>query len=103
DFEIQNIKEKKIKRVDYTWFRKNENTNYRRPIMFPDDESHITEYVQIKLSDKQNALLDKKRREFLKQHKFVFDKANIIKETTKEYLLELLYLEAKLENIKFKN
>ncbi|CAG8700464.1 17433_t:CDS:2 [Racocetra persica] len=39
----------------------NENTNFRRPIMFPDDEGHITEYIQIKLSDKQNALLDKER------------------------------------------
>ncbi|CAG8848373.1 18373_t:CDS:1, partial [Racocetra persica] len=94
---------KKIKRVDHTWFRENENTNYRRPIMFPYDD-HITEYIQIKLSDKQNALLDKNRQEFLKQHKFVLNKANnIIEEIAKEYLLELLYSEAKLANIKFKN
>ncbi|CAG8785592.1 28082_t:CDS:2, partial [Racocetra persica] len=67
DSEIQNIKEKKKKHVDHTWFRENENTNFRRLIMFPDDEGHITEYIQIKLSDKQNALLDKECREFLKQ------------------------------------
>ncbi|CAG8683245.1 5113_t:CDS:1, partial [Racocetra persica] len=55
------------------------------------------------LSDKQNAFLDKEHRDFLKQHKFILDKAsNIIEETTKEYLLELLY-EVKLANIKFKN
>ncbi|CAG8754507.1 7313_t:CDS:2, partial [Racocetra persica] len=69
-----------------------------------DDEGHITEYIQIKLSDNQNALLDKECQEFLKQHKFVLDKANnIIEETTEEYLFELLYPEAKLANIKFKN
>ncbi|CAG8804891.1 18451_t:CDS:2, partial [Racocetra persica] len=92
------------KKEQFWWFRReNENTNYRRPFMFTDDEEHITEYIQIKLSDKQNALLDKERRDFLKQHKFILDKAsNIIKETTKEYLLELLY-EVKLANIKFKN
>ncbi|CAG8478430.1 3783_t:CDS:1, partial [Racocetra persica] len=73
------------------------------PIMFPDNEEHITEYIQIKLSDKQNALFDKEHREFLKQHKFILDKANnIIEETTKKYLLKLLY-EVKLANIKFKN
>ncbi|CAG8848197.1 757_t:CDS:1, partial [Racocetra persica] len=55
------------------------------------------------MSNKQNALLDKECREFLKQHKFVLDKANnIIEETNEEYLLELLY-EVKLANIKFKN
>ncbi|CAG8539040.1 33054_t:CDS:2, partial [Racocetra persica] len=96
-------KDEKIKRMDHTWFRENENTNFRRPIMYPDDEGHITEYIQIKLNDKQNVLLNKERREFLKRHKFVLDKANIVEETTKEYLLELLYPEAKLANIKFKN
>ncbi|CAG8714247.1 22390_t:CDS:2, partial [Racocetra persica] len=61
----------------------NKNTNFRRPIMFPDDEGHITEYTQIKLSDKQNALLDRKYRDFLKQHKFILDKDNnIIEETS---------------------
>ncbi|CAG8820208.1 26170_t:CDS:2, partial [Racocetra persica] len=65
-------------------------------------KGHITEYIQIKLSDKQNALFDKEYQEFLKRHKFVLDKANnIIKETNGEYLLELLY-EIKLANIKFK-
>ncbi|CAG8489441.1 34459_t:CDS:1 [Racocetra persica] len=105
DFETQESADKKVKKecVDFTWFRENENTNFRRPIMFPDDERHITEYIQIKLSNKQNALLDKERREFLKQHKFVLDKANIVEETTKEFLLELFYPEAKLANIKFKN
>ncbi|CAG8820133.1 4792_t:CDS:1, partial [Racocetra fulgida] len=92
-----------IKKADLTWFRENENTNFRRPIMYPDDDGHITEYTQIKLSSKQNALLDRKHREFLKQHKFILDKENnIIKETSKEYLLELLY-PTKLANIRFKN
>ncbi|CAG8615740.1 7806_t:CDS:2, partial [Racocetra persica] len=72
----------------------NENTNFRRLIMFPDNDGYITEYTQIKLSNKQNAFLNKKHWEFLKQHKFVLDKTNnIIKEISKEYLLELLYLE----------
>ncbi|CAG8753418.1 32372_t:CDS:2, partial [Racocetra persica] len=92
------------KKEQFWWFKENENTNYRRPFIFTDDEGHITEYIQLKLSDKQNALLDKEHREFLKRHKFVLDRAsNIIEETTKEYLLELLYPEAKLANIKFKN
>ncbi|CAG8739514.1 9393_t:CDS:2 [Racocetra fulgida] len=83
---------------------KNENTNFRRPIMYPDNDGHITEYTQIKLSSKQNALLDRKYWEFLKQHKFILDKENnIIEEISKEYLLELLYPEAKLANIRFKN
>ncbi|CAG8719200.1 363_t:CDS:1, partial [Cetraspora pellucida] len=42
--------------------------------------------------------------DFLKQHKFILDKDNnIIEENSKEYLIELLYSEAKLANIKFKN
>ncbi|CAG8801467.1 996_t:CDS:1, partial [Racocetra fulgida] len=101
--DITKIKVKK-EHANFTWFRENENTNFRRPIMYPDDDGHITEYTQIKLSSKQNALLDRKRREFLKLHKFILDKENnIIKETSKEYLLELLYPEAKLANIRFKN
>ncbi|CAG8780446.1 48_t:CDS:2, partial [Racocetra persica] len=67
------------------------------------NKGHITEYIQIKLSDKQNALLDRKHRDFLKQHKFILDKNNIVEATTKDFLLELLYPEAKLANIKFKN
>ncbi|CAG8783545.1 32113_t:CDS:1 [Racocetra persica] len=87
-----------------TWFRENEKTNYRRPIRYPDNDGHIIEYTQIKLSNKQNILLDRKHRDFLKQHKFILDKDNnIIEETSKEYLLELFYLEAKLANIRFKN
>ena len=99
------IIDKKVKeKADLTQFRENENTNYRRLIKYPDDDGHITKYTQIKLNDKQNALLDRKHREFLKQHKFVLDKNNnIIEETSKKYLLELLYLEAKLANIKYKN
>ncbi|CAG8782751.1 27907_t:CDS:1, partial [Racocetra persica] len=94
DSETQESVDKKVKkeRANFTWFRENEKTNFRRPIMYPDDEGHITEYIQIKLSDKQNTLLDRKHREFLKQHKFVLDKNNnIIEATTKEFLLELLY------------
>ncbi|CAG8492158.1 36878_t:CDS:1, partial [Racocetra persica] len=107
DFETQESvidkKSKKKQSTNFTWFRENNNTNYRRPIMYPDNDGHITEYTQIKLNNKQNALLDRKHRDFLKQHKFVLDKENnIIEETSKEYLLELLYL-AKLANIKFKN
>ncbi|CAG8782932.1 35056_t:CDS:1, partial [Racocetra persica] len=67
-----------IKKTDLTWFRENKKTNFRRPIMFPDNEGHITKYIQIKLSDKQNVLFDKERREFLKQYKFVLDKDNNI-------------------------
>ncbi|CAG8840798.1 15233_t:CDS:1, partial [Racocetra persica] len=45
-----------------------------------------------------------KHRDFLKQHKFILDKDNnIIEKTSKEYLLELFYPEAKLANIRFKN
>ncbi|CAG8785202.1 13793_t:CDS:1, partial [Racocetra persica] len=65
-----NSDSEKVKKetANLTWFRENENTNYRRPIMFPDNDGHITEYTQIKLSNKQNALLDRKHRDFLKQH-----------------------------------
>src|ERR1043165_1589257 len=81
------------KKEQFWWFRENENTNYRRPIMYHEYD-HILEYTQIKLSDKHNALLNKQRRNFLKQHKFVLDKDNnIIEENSKEYLLELLYPE----------
>ncbi|CAG8771583.1 10927_t:CDS:2, partial [Racocetra persica] len=91
------------KKEQFWWFRENDNTNFRRPIMYPDNDGYITEYTQIKLNDKQNALLDRKHREFLKQHKFVLDKNNnIIEAITKEFLLELLY-KVKLANIEFKN
>ncbi|CAG8760975.1 19737_t:CDS:1 [Racocetra persica] len=105
DSETQESVDKKVKKehANFTWFRENEKTNYRRPIMFPDNDGYIIEYTQIKLSDKQNALLDRKHREFLKQHKFVLDKNNnIVEATTKEFLLELLY-KVKLANIEFKN
>ncbi|CAG8800759.1 23575_t:CDS:2, partial [Racocetra persica] len=42
-------KSKKKQSANFTWFRENEKTNFQRPIMFPDDEGHITEYIQIKL------------------------------------------------------
>ncbi|CAG8798070.1 18835_t:CDS:2, partial [Racocetra persica] len=63
---------------DDTWFKENKKTNFRRPIIFPDNEKHITEYIQIKLNNKQNILLDKEHQEFLKQYKFVLDKDNNI-------------------------
>ncbi|CAG8843171.1 7585_t:CDS:2, partial [Racocetra persica] len=48
------------------------NINKQQPTISNCEASgHITEYIQIKLSDKQNALLDKEHREFLKRHKFV--------------------------------
>ncbi|CAG8702787.1 11827_t:CDS:1, partial [Cetraspora pellucida] len=50
--------------------------------MYPDNNEHITEYTQIKLSNKQNALFDKQHHKFLKQHKFVLDKNNNIIEET---------------------
>ncbi|CAG8740437.1 8764_t:CDS:2 [Cetraspora pellucida] len=93
-----------IKKTNLTWFRENEKPNFRRPIMYSDDNEHITEYTQIKLSDKQNALLNKDQRPFLKKHEFVLDKdQNIVDKISREYLLELLYSEVKLSNIRFKN
>ncbi|CAG8626114.1 10281_t:CDS:2, partial [Gigaspora rosea] len=38
------------------WFRKNEYTNYRRPMMFPDNNGHIVEYRQIKITKDINIM-----------------------------------------------
>ncbi|CAG8728708.1 10668_t:CDS:1, partial [Cetraspora pellucida] len=56
------------------------------------------------LSKQQKILFDKDQRPFLKEHKFVISKdKNIVDKVSGKYLLELLYPEVKLANIKFKN
>ncbi|CAG8840136.1 3939_t:CDS:1, partial [Racocetra persica] len=47
DTKIVNTEVCTIKKANLTWFRENENTNFRRPIRYPDDYGHITEYTQI--------------------------------------------------------
>ncbi|CAG8617045.1 5756_t:CDS:1, partial [Cetraspora pellucida] len=37
---------KLTKNEKFWWYRDNENMNYRRPLMYPDDNGHITEYIQ---------------------------------------------------------
>ncbi|CAG8704428.1 4042_t:CDS:1, partial [Cetraspora pellucida] len=86
------------------WFRENDQTNYRRPIYYSDDNKKIIENIQIMLSKQQKILFDKDQRPFLKEHEFVIGKnKNIVDKVSGEYLLELLYPEVKLANIKFKN
>ncbi|CAG8728378.1 2217_t:CDS:2, partial [Cetraspora pellucida] len=88
-----------------TWFKENEQTNYRRSIYYPDDNKKITEYIQIILMPKQQKILfDKDQRSFLKEHEFVIGKdKSIVDKVSGEYLLESLYSGVKLANIKFKN
>ncbi|CAG8802870.1 20577_t:CDS:1, partial [Gigaspora rosea] len=40
------------------WFRKNEYINYRCPMMFPDNNGHIVEYRQIKITKDINIMVD---------------------------------------------
>ncbi|CAG8496427.1 13912_t:CDS:1, partial [Gigaspora rosea] len=51
------------------WFYENEDTNYRRPIMFPDNNSHIIEYCQIKITKNINIMVDSEFRSLLKKYK----------------------------------
>ncbi|CAG8772124.1 12550_t:CDS:2, partial [Cetraspora pellucida] len=52
----------------------NEQTNYRRPIYYSDDNKKIIKNIQIMLSKQQKILFDKDQRSFLKEHEFVIGK-----------------------------
>lgn len=84
------------------WFRDNDQQNYRKPIMFSDNEGHITEYLYIKITKQINIMVDKHFKPTLKNHK-IFLKNNELYYTQDKYLLELLFPQHKRENIRFKN
>jgi hypothetical protein len=85
------------------WYRESKITNYRRPIMYPDKNGHITEYTQIKISSEVNILLDRKYRDLIKQHKFRLDKNNNIVNDSSIFLLKLLYPNIDLKLVYYKN
>ncbi|CAG8756196.1 11109_t:CDS:1, partial [Gigaspora rosea] len=69
------------------WFRKNEYINYRYPMMFPDNNRHIVEYRQIKITKDINIMVDSKFRSLLKNYKLFIKKEEIYYDQDK-YLLE---------------
>ncbi|RIB08146.1 hypothetical protein C2G38_2045404 [Gigaspora rosea] len=84
------------------WFRENKDTNYHRPMMFPDNNGHIVEYRQIKITKDINIMVDSKFRSLLKNYKLFVKKEEIYYDQDK-YLLELLFPNHKRENMNFKN
>ncbi|CAG8830226.1 22560_t:CDS:2, partial [Gigaspora margarita] len=92
------------KKEEFWWFRDNEKQNYRKPVMFPDDDGHITEYLQIKLTKDRNFFIDKKYKPLIKNYKLNVDKENnIFDEKSKAFLLEIIYPQTKIDQISFKN
>ncbi|CAG8840319.1 17071_t:CDS:1, partial [Cetraspora pellucida] len=94
---------KLTKNEKFWWYRDNENMNYRRPLMYLDDDGHITEYIQVMITKDKKFLIDLSYKSLIKKHKFIIEKENIIDEKTKIPLLKLLYPEANIDKIKFKN
>ncbi|CAG8852757.1 30320_t:CDS:1, partial [Gigaspora margarita] len=95
---------KLFKKEEFWWFRDNEKQNYRKPVMFPNIDGHITEYLQIKLTKDRNFFIDKKYKLLIKNYKLSLDKKNnIFDRKSKQFLLEIIYSQTKINQIKFKN
>ncbi|CAG8733908.1 12339_t:CDS:1 [Cetraspora pellucida] len=99
-FKIQKTKEADEK---IWWYRDNENMNYRRPLLFPDDDGHITEYIQVKITKDKKFLIELENKPLIKQFYFIFENKTIIDKKTKISLLRILYPETNIDKIKFKN
>ncbi|KAF0364117.1 hypothetical protein F8M41_013906 [Gigaspora margarita] len=97
-------KDIKLSKKEEFWkFRDNEKQNYRKPVMFPNNDSQITEYLQIKVTKERNFFIDKKYKSLIKNYKLNLDKENnIFDEKSKAFLLEIIY-QTKIDQIKFKN
>ncbi|KAF0545632.1 hypothetical protein F8M41_002139 [Gigaspora margarita] len=92
------------KKEEFWWFRDNEKQNYHKPVMFLDIDDHITEYLQIKLTKDRNFFINKKYKSLIKNYKLNVDKENnIFDEKSKAFLLEIMYSQTKINQIKFKN
>ncbi|KAF0560718.1 hypothetical protein F8M41_001298 [Gigaspora margarita] len=92
------------KKEEFWWFRDNEKQNYRKPVMFSDIDGHITEYLQIKLTKDRNFFINKKYKSLIKNYKLNMDKENnIFDEKSKAFLIEIMYPQTKINQIKFKN
>ena len=95
---------KLTKSEEFWQYRDDQKQNYRRPIVFPDENNHITEYLQIKLTKRRNFFIDKKYRDTIKLCKLLVNKNNdIFDSISNKPLLEILYPNFKLVNINFKN
>ncbi|CAG8784566.1 12591_t:CDS:1, partial [Cetraspora pellucida] len=81
----------------------NKNMNYRRPLLFPDDDGHITEYVQVKITKDKKFIVDLENKPLIKQFYFINENKNIIDKKTKISLLKILYPNTNIDKIKFKN
>ncbi|CAG8836784.1 3314_t:CDS:1, partial [Gigaspora margarita] len=95
---------KLFKKEELWWFRDNEKQNYRKPVMFPDIDGHITGYLQIKLTKDRNFFINKKYKLLIKNYKLSLNKENnIFDKESKHFLLEIMYPQTKINQIKFKN
>jgi len=83
------------------WYRDNANQNYRRPLMCADENGHIVEYLQLKITRKINVLIDQEHRANIKQYKFYLKDGKIVSDNGS--IFEVLYPGVMEENIRFKN
>ncbi|KAF0406832.1 hypothetical protein F8M41_008827 [Gigaspora margarita] len=89
------------KKEEFWWFRDNEKQNYCKPVMFPNIDGYITEYLQIKLTKDKNFFIDKKYKSLIKNYKLNLDKeTNIFDEKNKIFLLEIMYPQTKNQSNK---
>ncbi|CAG8773005.1 15934_t:CDS:1, partial [Dentiscutata heterogama] len=72
-----------------------------RPLMCANENGHIVEYLQLKITKKINILIDQEHRANIKQYKFYLKDDKIVSD--KGSIFDVLYPGVMQENIQFKN
>ena len=97
-----------------SWWQDDFQSNFRRPIMYPDNEGHIVEYLQVKVlrktkkgkdenfKENQNFLVDKEFKNIIKSHKWYKKETDIVDEDD-NYFVNHMFPDIKIDKIKFKN
>ncbi|CAG8681211.1 4611_t:CDS:2, partial [Scutellospora calospora] len=97
-----------------TWWQDDFQSNFHRPIMYPNNEGHIVEYLQVKVlritkkgknenfKENQNFLVNKESKKIIRSHKWYKKEANIIDENDQNFVNHM-FPDIKIDKIKFKN
>ena len=97
-----------------TWWQDDSQSNFRRPIIYSDNEGHIVEYIQVKVlrttkkrkdenfKENQNFFVDKEFKNIIKSHRWYKKETEIVDEND-NYFVNHMFPDIKIEKIKFKN
>src|SRR5437868_13091266 len=97
-----------------TWWQDDSQSNFRRPIIYSDNEGHIVEYIQVKVlrttkkrkdenfKENQNFFVDKEFKNIIKSHRWYKKETDIVDEND-NYFVNYMFPDTKIEKIKFKN